>query len=249
MPELTTSRSNGVQSVETAMKILAVFSREREPMSLTDIGRQSGIAPAKIHRYLVSLCASGMVVHQKNGKYDLGVQAAELGMAAIARMDPINDAADRLTTLVEQTNCTAMLSIWGVAGMTVVRWERSVPPLVAALGVGAVLPVLTSATGLAYLAWSSENFCRDVIPPGDFSRISAACSKIRSNGLATASETVIPGLNALAAPILDLQGQAAGVVTLISTDISIIRADSGPRAVLKACFSQPTHVIPGHDIG
>ncbi|MEM7068875.1 MAG: IclR family transcriptional regulator [Pseudomonadota bacterium] len=218
MPEDNAFRTKRVQSVEVAFEILSVFRDVPGPISLKEIGRRTGIAPAKAHRYLASMIELEMISHKKNEKYDLGPRAAELGVAAISRVDAINDAADKLIELVDETNCTAMLSVWGSEGLTVVRWERSVPPLVAALGIGSVIPPLTSATGLAYLTWSSERFRRSVVSPDDVSWVEDACVKIRNDGLAVALGTYIPGLIALAAPVLDLQGHTVGVVTLISTD-------------------------------
>ena len=45
--------------------------------------------------------------------------------------------------------------------------------------------------------------------------------------MATADQDYIPGLYALARPVLDLQGNAAAVITLISTDRALLEED-GP---------------------
>lgn len=234
MPEDQPPRVKGVQSVETAFEILNVFKSVQGPISLTEIGRRAGIAPAKAHRYLASMIELGMIAHKKNGKYDLGPKAAELGIAAISRLDAVNEAADKLLELVDDTGCTAMLSVWGSEGLTVVRWERSVPPLVAALGIGSVIPPLTSATGLAFLAWSSVRFRRGVVPEAELATIEDKCEKIRLDGLAIAIGTYIPGLVALAAPVLDIQGHTVGVVTLISTDPEdAAKGSTARRALLR----------------
>ena len=247
MPEEVQRRGKGVQSVETAMTILMVFSEVRGPLTLTEIGQRTGIAPAKVHRYLASLVDAGMIDHRKSGSYDLGRAAATLGTAAIARVDVANRAADRLPELVDRAGCTAMMSVWGTEGPTVVRWERSMPPLVTALGVGTVLPLLTSATGLAFLAWSPERLTGEALKDNDRSEVSALRKRIRSEGIAEAKETFIPGLSALAAPVLDLQGQAAAVVTLVATDRSLLEPTSTARAALKEMFPVLCSAVPGSD--
>lgn len=245
MAEGAAPRSKGVQSVETGMLILRAFCQARGPMSLKEIAESVQIPPAKVHRYLASLVEAGMVHHRKTGTYDLGRGAAEIGMAAVARFDVVNRAADALPDLVETTGCTAMLSVWGTEGPTVVRWERSSPPLVTALGVGTVLPLLTSATGLAFLSWSPERLVDALLSASDRNRAADLRTKVRKDGLAEAQETYIPGLYALAAPVLDLQGQAAATVTLVSTDPMIMAADSTARTHLMKAFPTAQSAVPG----
>lgn len=239
------SRSKGVQSVEVGMMILKAFCETNGPMSLSEVAQRVAIPPAKVHRYLASLIQAGMVVHRKTGSYDLGRGAAEVGMAAVARFDVVNRAADMLPDIVETTGCTAMLSVWGTLGPTVVRWERSSPPLVTALGVGTLLPLLTSATGLALLAWSPERLAGERLSKKEQKRAATLCAGIRKAGLAEARQSFIPGLYALAAPVLDLQGRAEAVVTLVSIDKALLAEDSIGRRALKESFPTGLLAVPG----
>jgi len=229
-------RSKGVQSVEIGMQILHAFCTSKGPMTLKQISDHVGIPAAKVHRYLASLVAAGMVDHRHSGTYDLGRASAEIGMAAVARFDPVNRAADTLPDIVDAVGCTAMLSVWGTEGPTVVRWERSSPPLVTALGIGTVLPLLTSATGLAFLAWSPDRLVRDLLRPEDVTEAMQQKERIRGAGIAQAEQTFIPGLYALAAPVLDLQGDAVAVVTLVSRDAAITATRSSARRTLLQRF-------------
>lgn len=247
MPDEGLTRSKGVQSVEIGMLILKAFCKKQGPMSLSEVAQSVNIPPAKVHRYLASLIESGMVVHRKTGTYDLGRAAAEVGMAAVARFDVVNRAADMLPDVVESTGCTAMLSVWGTLGPTVVRWERSSPPLVTALGVGTLLPLLTSATGLAFLAWSPERLVGDRLSDEEQERAKTLCSDIRKAGLAEARQSFIPGLYALAAPVLDLQGQAEAVVTLVSMEKELLADDSVGKRELKRAFPTQVLAVPGSE--
>lgn len=231
-------RSRGVQSVVVSMQVLRAVAEAGGPAGLSEISQRSGMAAAKVHRYLVSLIESEMVVQRKSGSYDLGPAAAEVGIAAVARVDVINRAADALPELVETTACTAMLSVLGAMGPTVVRWERIYPPLITALGVGTVLPVLHSATGRAFLGWLPQQVILPYVhsEQTNFSeqQIEQMRDEVRSNGIAEAREIYIPGLYALAGPVLDMQGQAEAVVTLISTDAALVEKDAPQREQLKA---------------
>lgn len=230
-----------VQSVEVAVRILSALADGGGPMALSEIAAQVGMPAAKVHRYMASFVETGMVDHRRSGLYDLGPMAARVGLAAVARIDPVNRAADGLAALVDETGATAMLSVWGVAGPVVVRWERARRPLVTALGVGSVLPVLGSATGRAFAGWLPERVVAEAMAQGGEALpaggIAAFQAGVRAAGLALADRDFIPGLRALAAPVLDLQGQAAAVVTLVSTDAAALDPAGSEAAALRRFVS------------
>lgn len=226
MPDGQNTRHRGVQSVETGVSILAALARHARPMSLNEIAQAAGMPPAKAHRYLASFIDTGMVHHRHSGSYDLGPLAAEIGLAAMTRADLINRVAEELEDLVEQTGRTAQLSVWGTRGPTIIRWERSAQALITTLGLGSTLPLLRSATGRVFLAFTPARVTARVLetelhthpaPPDDTQR-SALIARVRQAGCAGVDQSFIPGLFALAAPILNWQGEADAVVTLVSTE-------------------------------
>ena len=237
MSEVAPVRQRGVQSVEVSIHVLKAVAAAGGPIALSDLSIRAGMPAAKVHRYLVSLIEAQMIVQRSSGSYDLGPAAAEVGIAALARIDVVNRAADRLPELVDRTGCTAMLSVFGTMGPTIVRWERTYPPLITALGVGSVLPVLRSATGHVFLTWLPERmvepFIKSESQASSHDDIDSIRKRVRSVGIAEAKEIYIPGLFALAGPVLDMQGQAQAAVTLISTDRTIIKRGSRQRSLLK----------------
>ena len=236
MNDMATNRQRGVQSVEVSIHVLKAVAAAGGPIALSELSARVGMPAAKVHRYLVSLIEVQMIVQRGSGSYDLGPAAAEIGVAAVARIDVVNRAADLLPDLVDATGCTAMLSVFGTMGPTIVRWERSYPPLITALGVGSVLPVLRSATGHVFLTWLPDRLVAPFVEAecaGSLREdVERMRKRVRSEGLAEAKETYIPGLFALAGPVLDMQGQAQAAVTLISTDRSIVKRGSRQRAAL-----------------
>lgn len=229
MKDETQSRGRGVQSVEVGVYILRALAEAGGPMALSDIAATVGMPAAKVHRYMASFVECGMVDHRQSGTYDLGPVAAHIGMAAIARMDVVNRAADALPGLVEEAGCTATLSVWGTRGPTVVRWERAQAPLVTMLGIGSILPVTRSATGQAFLAYLPDRVVEHLVEMELEERpetnITAIKQAVHKRGFAMADQIFIPGLYALAKPVLDLQGEAEAVITLISTDKSLLAPD------------------------
>ena len=221
---MSQERGRGVQSVEVSVALLTALARHGSAMSLSDLGAAAGMAPAKVHRYLASFVDSGMVRQRKSGKYDLGPRAAEIGIAAVARIDPVNRAADGLSGLVEETGMSAILAVWGTHGATVVRWEKAATALVTTLGVGAVLPVTRSATGRVFLAYLPDRLLSD-LATAEGTTLTATDPlrrDIRSAGIAVADQEFIPGLSALAAPVMDVNGTPVAVVTLVATDRHVL---------------------------
>lgn len=238
-----TGAQGGIQSFDTGLRLLSVVADQPGPTSLTDLARASDMPPSKVHRYLVSLLHAGLVTQAgRSGKYDLGPGAAQLGLSALARHDFVNRPAEALADLRDDTGLTALLSVWGGGGATVVRWERAAAPVVTSMGLGTTLPLLNSASGRVFLTWAPRPPLQRLLEEelrhvkrapalaSDFdpssAGVAALCARIRAQGHATVDGDFIPGLVALAAPVLDWQGQAQAAVTLIGTDAAALQGTS-----------------------
>ncbi len=227
--------SGGVQSLDAALRVLKLMSEQDGPISLTDLARAIGMPPSKVHRYLTSFQNAGLVEQGgRSGKYDLGRGAVELGLSAIARHDFVNMPSAHLAELREDTGLTVLLSVWGAAGPTVVRWERAASPVVTSMGLGTTLPLLNSSTGRVFLAFGPRPPMEKLLTSelnrarkspeiySDFTPtragVDALCDMVCKAGYSTVSGDYIPGLVAVAAPILDWHGQAQAVITLLGTN-------------------------------
>ncbi|MBA2965011.1 flavin reductase [Ramlibacter sp. CGMCC 1.13660] len=71
----------------------------------------------------------------------------------IARLQAVRIATRAMADLSDELDETLGLGVWGSHGPTIVRWEESKRPVSENLRTGLVLPVLSSATGLAFAAW------------------------------------------------------------------------------------------------
>ena len=112
---------------------------------------------------------------------------------------------------------TVLLNVLGDNGPVIVRWQRSRVPFMTTLAVGATLPLTQSATGRVLLAFLPAKPATHLIetehtPAAD---LAARLALIRSRGYDTADSTVIPGLAAISAPILDVQDEAVAALTLV----------------------------------
>lgn len=231
------NQTGGIQSLDSALRLLQTLAGQPGPMALSDLARASDMPLSKVHRYLASFAHAGLVRQAgRSGKYDLGPQAVQLGLAAMARNDFINTTADGLVDLCADTGLTAMLSVWGSLGPTVVRWERSPNFMVTTLGLGSVFPLLGSATGQVFLAYAPTSVTAAKLATETSKAQDDLIAQIRAAGHASVAGDLIPGLVAVAAPVLDWQGEVQAAVTLVGTDPALVRTDDDPvHGLLRFC--------------
>jgi DNA-binding IclR family transcriptional regulator len=254
--EKTAGASRGIQSLDAALQMLQAMMKSHGPISLSELARHCRMPPSKVHRYLTSFQHAGLVVQAgRSGKYDLGPGAVTLGLSALSRHDFVNRASEALPDLCAESGLTVLLSVWGNQGPTVIRWERASTPTVTSMGLGTTLPLISSATGRAFLAWAppapmqamrdtelrrarqKPAIATDLTPTNE--GLDKLLDDIRGRGYAWVDGKFIPGLVAIAAPVLDWQGEAQTIVTLIGTDPAIIQPESDAvRQLIAFCKAQ-----------
>jgi DNA-binding IclR family transcriptional regulator len=248
-----------VQSVEVGASLLRALADADGPQSLGVLARAAGMSSAKAHRYLVSYLQAGLAVQsERSGAYDLGPLAVRVGLAALERFDVLRLAGERLGTLRDEVGHTVMLSIWTDAGPTVARIELSSHPITLAVRVGTAFPLLTSATGLIFLA-----FAPDVVPaervaeelataqaarvsgiPGDAGAVARLRAEVRAQGLAAVDQTFMVGICALAVPLLHGDGRLAAALTAIGRPGGLDRDPDGQVARALRAFASAGTVSP-----
>lgn len=225
------SRRRGIQSVEIGLRVLEALASLGEAAPLGAVAQASGLSSPQAHRYLVSLVASGMA-HQDaaSGRYDLGPAALRLGLGALARIDAFRIADVAIESYVARTGRTVQIAALGPMGPTVVRWHMGRPAVMTSFSVGAVLPLLHSATGHVFLTFlpaheTAALLTREMAAEKvDVASMDAIRRRVRAAGRADVEGTMIPGLRATACPIFDLQGRAILSATAL-TPQAFARAD------------------------
>jgi DNA-binding IclR family transcriptional regulator len=208
-------RRRGIQSVEIGLHVLEALAGLGEASTLGAIAQASGMSGSQTHRYLASLTASGMTQQDPgSGRYDLGPAALKLGLSALARTDAFRVADTAIEAYVRETGRTVQVAALGAQGPTVVRWHMGRPAVMTSFGVGAVLPLLYSATGHIFLSFvpevEIEALLERELPESGMTlvEVEALKAQVRADGRAYVEGTMIPGLRAAAFPIFDLQGRA-----------------------------------------
>lgn len=216
------------------MRVLDALTVLGRASTLSAVAQQSGMPASQAHRYLVSLIAVGVAKQDDaTGLYDLGPAALRLGLATLARADAFQIADKVIAAFTERTGLTVQLAALGPHGPTIIRWMMGRPAIMTSFTVGSVLPLLHSATGQVFLAFSPPSYTAHLLEREladstiDQTEADALCLRVKSAGRAHVEGAMISGLRATAFPILDLQGRA------ILTATALTRSDIRPERVQK----------------
>ncbi len=264
MADKAAREQRGIGSVEVGGQLLMALVHHARPMPLKDLARDAGMAPAKAHPYLVSFGRIGLVEQQADtGHYFLGPLALQLGLISLQQANPVQVASSAIVGLAHRIGHTVALAVWGTRGATIVRLEESPAAVHVNMRHGTVFSLAHTASGRLFGAYLDAALVKRLLdderhrapaafkskarqpgmpPPARlpaWRAFALQLAEVRAFGLSRSVGEVVPGINAMAAPVFDHMGAMVLSITAIGPAAVFDTTWDGAIAhELRACAAQ-----------
>lgn len=213
----------GAQTVHRALSLLKAFTDEHPTWTVTELADRADMSRATAHRLLATLEGEGFITRvPRGGGYRLGPEVIVLGSRALRAINLRDLARPELEGLARKTDEDASLEILVDFETLIIDEVRGGTFFGPATSVGTRWPAHATATGKVLLAFSSR-------PPAVTTRrltrftdrtltswddLSRALEDTRAKGYGTNIEELERGFIAIAAPILDQDGNAVAAISI-----------------------------------
>lgn len=223
--------TTAVQSVDRALTLLELISKDPEGCRLSDLARAAGLAASTTHRLLMALEQRGFAqVDASTGRWHVGRAAHSVGVTWGKARTLLAPATPFLRRLRDATRETANLGIIENGKVITIAQAESREIMRAISPPGGSAPIFCSGMGKAIIAtWPDEYIDRLVDEYGFHAATShsltrreqlhAEIAEIRQQDYAMDNEEFVPGLRCVAAVVRGFGGDAIGAVSVSGLSI------------------------------
>jgi IclR family acetate operon transcriptional repressor len=215
---------------------------------MTQISEQVGIHKSTVHRLLATLEKKRFVQRDPaTGTYSLGIRLLQMAYLTLEHNDLRRLATPFLRHLCEQHRENVDLAVLDDTDVVYLNMIESPQRVKLAAAVGQRLSAFATASGKAILAFMPDEAVRRILERGmtqytlNTLRSPEAffenMRQIRQQGFALSEQEFEEGINAVAAPILDLNGQPIASVAIAGPAYRLTRErmiDIGPLILATA---------------
>jgi DNA-binding IclR family transcriptional regulator len=231
-PHFTTNELPGSQSVDRALRLLALVGRGAERgAQLSEIVQESGLNKPTARRLLLALMRAGLIEQEaRTRRYFLGEEAYVLGTLASRRHGLLELSMESARRLSEATTDTCFISLRrGNYAVCLHREEGTYPVRTHALQAGNQHPLGIGAGSLAMLAALSNDEIEGVLasnkailesqyPNYSMDQIREDVFRTRDHGYALNPGRIVAGSWGLGAAIKFPDGRVAGALSIAAID-------------------------------
>jgi DNA-binding IclR family transcriptional regulator len=253
------SRSDGLQAVTMAFRILEFLAAQRGGVGVTALARALDTTKSRVHRHLRALVEAGYIVQSpESDKYRVGSRLVTLGRTVSESFDLATLARGEMHALRDALGQSVVISRAETAGAVVLATLPGHEAIEIAVKAGAIMAPHCTAQGKLGLAHAEPAVRERVLlsrldlrTPHTITSptaLRAELARILARGWATAPGESVIGVNALAAPIFEGGGQMVGSIAILGS-IQFIEAEPSAaqiRHLLRAASrisSQLGHVV------
>jgi DNA-binding IclR family transcriptional regulator len=157
--------------------------------------------------------------------------------------------------LRDQLDESVMVAVWGSHGPVITSVEESSKPVVVTMRVGATLPLFRTATGWIFAAFMPRAILKPIIRAemaagrGPIERLGKSgidkrLADIRSAHLASHSGHLLPGISAVATPLLDSRGALVAAMSIFGSSEQFDASQTGIAAKLLRDLTSRFAMLP-----
>ncbi|RYZ13002.1 MAG: IclR family transcriptional regulator [Comamonadaceae bacterium] len=231
----------GIQSIEVGGQLLRALVHQGRPMALKDLAREAEMSAAKAHPYMVSFGRMGLIEQDRaTGHYLLGPLALQLGLIGLQQASPVQVATPLIERLALRIGQTVAIAVWGTRGATIVRIAESPAPVHVNMRHGTVFSLTHTASGRLFGAYLDEAVVKAMLederrqrkrhddtaakaapgsppmqPLPSWKAFQPQLDEVRAHGLSRSQGEIVPGVNAMSAPVFDHTGAIVLALTAI----------------------------------
>ncbi|MFD2857596.1 IclR family transcriptional regulator [Seohaeicola zhoushanensis] len=247
-----------------ALQVLETLANANGDMGVTALASALGTTKSRIHRHLRNLVALGYISQsEQTERYRIGARLIALGRAASGSADFTSVAMPHMRTLRDVTGQAVSLGQVEKNGIRILNTLNGTMQIEVGVRPGSLLRFHNSAQGKVALASMPaerrEALIPDPIVPSteftitDRAALARHISEVADQGWATAPNETMLGLNALACPIFNADGEAVITIAIVSLTQYIgtppIRRRSRPSAPPPPISRPNSATRPDHSPG
>jgi len=237
------------ETVDLALRLLERLADAREPVGVSALAREFDSSKATVYRHVQTMARHGFVRQDPaTSRYQAGVKLFILGERLRDRFDLLAAARKEMAPLRDGTGQAVTVSALVEDQVIVLELLQGRTIVEFGTRPGTVLDLHASAHGKVALAFgpaalqerSLERPLKPWTPQTIRTRpaLERAIAQVRGRGWATAPNEVLPGVNALAAPILDHRGAYAGALAIVGSTQYIAAAPTPQQIALVTGAAQ-----------
>jgi DNA-binding IclR family transcriptional regulator len=256
--------SRGIQSVEVGGRLLEALVVASQPMNLRDLSATADVPAAHAHAYIISFRKLGFIEQDPStGQYRLGPFAMRLGVARLRSDRALTLGSEAARDLCLELGVTVTLAVWGCGAPTVLEVQEGLEEININLREGRVFSVAATVTGRVFAAFGDpapikerlalELARRSHQPVAEtrsfMAEYRSAVALARKQGYLQAVGIALPGVTAIAVPVLDVAGEMLYALTLVGREDNLDTSSHGrPVRALLAKSKAITEALRGAQV-
>jgi DNA-binding IclR family transcriptional regulator len=207
------------------------------------VGKALGLPKSSAHRLLSTLTRRGLLERDERGRYSPGIGLVALGLG-VQQREPVVAAARPVLELEAQwLGETVFLTAARVGAVVVLDKVEGTGFLRAAPQIGSAVPLHATAVGKLYLSHAPKAVALGGAPLEAFTpstvtspvSLAAELERVRRQGYAENRDEWIPGLSAVAAPVVAAGRMVAAVAVATSSPrLEALRGAAVARRIVEA---------------